>query len=239
LLWFCIELDKRMDISASQPGLDATQAAVSGVTPSPAGHEPTALEPAQDNANPILDAESWVDLRRYDQSWYDRGRSGWVVLLWWLVQAIAFPLTPHFANGPRRLLLKLFGAQIGQHVLIRPTARFTYPWKVKIGDYSWIGDDVVFYSLDSIEIGNHCVISQHTYLCTGSHNLNDPTFCLKTAPIKIGNGVWITADCFIAPGVQIGSNTVVGARSSVFGNLPAGYVCNGTPCRPRSVRIMN
>ncbi|HEY9619209.1 MAG TPA: hormogonium polysaccharide biosynthesis acetyltransferase HpsU [Crinalium sp.] len=191
-----------------------------------------------DNATPNLKESSWVDLRRYDQSWFDRGRPGWFVLLWWLVQAIAFPLTPHFANGARRFLLQLFGARIGRDVLIRPTARFTYPWKVEIGDYSWIGDDVVFYSLDFIHVGQHCVISQKTYLCTGSHNIQDPAFGLQTAPIKIGNGVWITADCFVAPGVQIGSNTVVAARSSVFGNLPAGYVCKGTPCRPRYPRQM-
>jgi putative colanic acid biosynthesis acetyltransferase WcaF len=227
-----------MNSFASEPGLGIdvpTDGA--GVVPlaEPKG---TAPESAQENAAPILDADSWVDLRRYDQSWYDRGRPGWVVLLWWLVQAIAFPLTLHSANGLRRFLLTLFGAQVGRDVLIRPTARFTYPWKVTIGDYSWIGDDVVFYSLDSIHVGNHCVISQHTYLCTGSHDLNDPTFGLKIAPIKIGNGAWITADCFIGPGVQIGANTVVGARSSVFGNLPAGYVCNGTPCRPRHPRQM-
>jgi putative colanic acid biosynthesis acetyltransferase WcaF len=227
-----------MNSSASQPEIDVNPADVSGFT-SPKRQEIIAPVPVSENASPVLDAEPWVDLRHYDQSWYNRGRPGWTVLLWWLVQAIAFPITPHFANGPRRWLLKLFGAQIGRDVLIRPTARFTYPWKVQIGDYSWIGDDVVFYSLDSIQVGTHCVISQNTYLCTGSHDLKDPTFCLKTAPIKIGNGAWIAADCFIAPGVQIGANTVVGARSSVFGNLPSGYVCNGTPCRPRSIREMN
>lgn len=186
----------------------------------------------------VLDAPPMVDLRQYDQSWFDRGRSGWVVLLWWLVQAIAFPLTPHSAHAPRRFLLKLFGARIGQGVVIRPTARFTYPWKVAIGDYSWIGDDVVFYSLDQIQIGQHCIISQKSYLCTGSHDMQDPTFRLKTAPIHIGNGAWVATDCFIAPGVQIGANTIIGARSSVFGSLPAGQVCKGTPCRPCYPRVM-
>ncbi|HAZ45693.1 MAG TPA: colanic acid biosynthesis acetyltransferase WcaF, partial [Cyanobacteria bacterium UBA11371] len=121
---------------------------------------------------------------------------------------------------------------------IRPTARFTYPWKVEIGDYSWIGDDVVFYSLDQIQIGKHCVISQKSYLCTGSHDASDRAFGLKVAPIAIGNGAWVATDCFIAPGVQIGANTVVGARSSVFRSLPPGQVCWGTPCRPQSPRKM-
>ncbi|KAM3101578.1 hormogonium polysaccharide biosynthesis acetyltransferase HpsU [Phormidesmis sp. 146-12] len=185
---------------------------------------------------PILNAKPLVNLQSYDQSHFDRGRPGWYILLWWLVQAIVFPLTPHPFNSVRCGLLRLFGAQIGKRVLIRPTARFTYPWKVQIGDDSWIGDDVVFYSFEKIQIGEHCVISQKTYLCTGSHDIQDASFKLTTAGIAIGNGAWIATDCFIAPGVQIGSNAVVGARSSVLRSLPAQQVCWGTPCRPRYLR---
>ncbi|WP_084639405.1 hormogonium polysaccharide biosynthesis acetyltransferase HpsU [Geitlerinema sp. PCC 9228] len=173
-----------------------------------------------------------VDLSQYDQSWYDRGRPAWLVFWWWLVQAIAFPLSPHPWNGFRSWLLRRFGAKIGKQTVIRPTVRVTYPWKVKLGDYSWLGDDVVLYSLDHISIGDHCVISQESYLCTGSHDLSDRYFHLMVAPITIGNGVWVASDCFVGPGVQIGSNTTIGARSSVFKNIPAGYVAWGTPCKP-------
>lgn len=185
---------------------------------------------------PNLDDEPWIDLRQYDQSWFDRGRSGSFILLWWLVQAIAFPLSPHNLNGFRCWLLRLFGAKVGTGVMIRPTARFTYAWKVEIGDYSWIGDDVVFYSLDHIKIGSQCVISQKSYLCTGSHDRQDVAFGLITNPIVIGNGVWIAADCFIAPGVKIGANAVIGARSSVFKDIPEQQVAWGNPCRPRYLR---
>ena len=194
------------------------------------------LEP--DPCSTVLPAQSWVDLRTYDQSWFNRGRPGWFVLLWWFVQAIAFPLTPQPLHGLRRALLRLFGANIGANVYIRPTARFTYPWKVEIGNHSWIGDDVVFYSLDHIRVGQHCVISQQSYLCTGSHDLQDPAFGLITAPITINNGVWVAADCFIGHGVHIGANAVIGVRSSVFSNIPAEQVCWGTPCRPRYPRKM-
>ncbi|MEM7772971.1 MAG: hormogonium polysaccharide biosynthesis acetyltransferase HpsU [Cyanobacteria bacterium P01_E01_bin.6] len=186
-----------------------------------------------------LDAEPWVDLRRYDQGGFDRGRSHGVVMLWWLLQAVIFPITLHNANGLRSNLLRLFGAKIGTGVVIRPTARFTYPWKVAIGDYSWIGDDVVFYSLERIHIGSHCVISQECYLCTGSHDIHEATFPLQVAPIRIGNGAWVATDCFVAPGVTVGANAVIGARSSVFADMPAEQVCFGSPCRPRHGRIMN
>ncbi|OKH22963.1 colanic acid biosynthesis acetyltransferase WcaF [Hydrococcus rivularis NIES-593] len=188
--------------------------------------------------SPKLDATPLIDLRLYDQSWFDRGKPGWFILLWWLVQAIAFPLSLHNAHGFRCWLLRLFGAKIGKGVLIRPTARFTYPWKIEIGDYSWIGDDVVLYSLDRITIGTQCVISQKSYLCTGSHDFRDVAFNLVTAPIIIGNGVWIAADCFIGCGVKIGANAAIGARSSVFSDIPEQQVAWGTPCRPRYPRVM-
>ena len=183
-----------------------------------------------------VEASPWIDLSKYDQSGYDRGRPRWFVLLWWLVQAIAFPLSLHNFNGFRCWLLRLFGAQIGTDVLIRPTARVTYPWKLVIGDYSWIGDDVVLYSLEKILIGSHCIISQKCYLCTGSHDIESSTFDLITAPITIGNGAWLATDCFVAAGVTIGANAVIGARSSVFTDVTAAQVAFGTPCRPRYER---
>lgn len=185
-----------------------------------------------------LSAPAWVDLRQYDQSHFDRGRPNWLILVWWLVQSIAFPITPHSFNTGRCWLLRCFGAEIGRDVIIRPTVRVTYPWRLSIGDNSWIGDRVVIYSLDRISIGSHSVVSQYTYLCTGSHDRSDPAFGLQTGPIAIGNGVWIAAQCFVAPGVQIGSNAAIGVRSTVLASMPAGYACWGHPCRPQQVRSM-
>jgi len=95
-----------------------------------------------------------------------------------------------------------------------------------------VGDDAWLYSLDRIEIGSHCVISQKTFLCTGSHDPDDPRLTLVTGPITVSDGVWIGADVFVGPNVEIGRLAVVGARSSVFRSLPPGMVCRGSPCKP-------
>lgn len=158
-----------------------------------------------------------------------RGRNVLVVQLWWIFQSVFFRLSPQFMYGWRRFLLRLFGAKIGKKVIIRPTVEITYPWKVKIGDYSWIGDNVSLYSLGEIEIGSNVVISQKSYLCTGSHNYNKSDFPIYAKKIKILDGVWIATDVFIAPGITIGKETVVGARSSVFKNLDDGNVYIGSP----------
>jgi putative colanic acid biosynthesis acetyltransferase WcaF len=151
-------------------------------------------------------------------------------LLWWFVQDTLFRWSPRPAYGWRRFLLRLFGARLGRGVCIRPSARVEFPWRLEIGDYSTVGDEAWLYSLDRITIGAHCVVSQKAFLCTGSHDPDDPNLTLATGPIVVEDGVWIAADVFVAPNVTIGAETVVGARSSVFGSLPPGAVCYGTPC---------
>jgi len=160
-----------------------------------------------------------------------RGRSGWFVQLWWIVEALFFRPSPQFLYGWRRWLLRRFGASIGKGAIIRPTVKTQFPWKVTIGDHVWIGDDVCLYSLGEISIGDHSVVSQKSYICTGSHRASDPRFAIYTEAVEIGEQCWIATDVFVGPGVKIGSGTIVGARSSVHRDLPEGKICIGNPAR--------
>lgn len=161
-----------------------------------------------------------------------RGRSVVVVQLWWWVQSFLFHPSPRFANGWRRWLLRCFGARVGRDVLIRPSVKVTYPWKVTIGDYAWIGEDVELYSLAEIEIGNNAVVSQHSYLCAGDHDYRYSDFPIRGKAIRIADEAWVASHSFIAPGVTIGQGAVVAACSAVFRDMPAGMICMGSPCRP-------
>jgi putative colanic acid biosynthesis acetyltransferase WcaF len=161
-----------------------------------------------------------------------RGRSKFIVQLWWLVQSTLFQWSPQFLYNWRSFLLKMFGAEIGKNVKVRSTVKITYPWKVKIGDFSWIGDNSVLYSLGDIQIGSHVAIAHRVYLNTGGHHYQKLAFNIFSKPIIIENECWVTNDVYVAPGVRIGEGTIVGARSSVFKDLPAGKICTGTPATP-------
>lgn len=167
-----------------------------------------------------------------------RGRSALVVQLWWIVQAIFFKPSPQVLYGWRRFLLRLFGASIGKAVIIRPSVSITYPWKLEIGDYSWIGDNVVLYSLGNIIIGKNTVVSQRSYLCTGSHDYSKLEFPIYSEGIIIEDECWLATDVYVGPGITIGQGTVVGARSSVFKDLPAGKICLGSPAKVLKDRII-
>jgi putative colanic acid biosynthesis acetyltransferase WcaF len=161
-----------------------------------------------------------------------RGRSKITVQLWWIIQDTLFSWSPQFLYGWRAFLLRLFGAEIGKNVKIRSTVKITYPWKVKIGDYTWVGDDCVLYSLGDITIGSHVAIAHKVYFNTGGHEYGRKTFDIFFRPVVIEDECWITNDVYVAPGVTIGRGTIIGARSSVLKDLPPGKICVGTPAHP-------
>jgi putative colanic acid biosynthesis acetyltransferase WcaF len=167
-----------------------------------------------------------------------RGRSRFYVQLWWLVQATLFAMSPQIVYGWRRWLLRLFGAKIGAETVIRSSVKIPYPWKLTIGDYCHIGDEVHLYTYGEIAIGDCAVVSQRSYLCTGYHDHTSPAFDLLAKKIVIGPEAWVAADVYVGPGVSIGYGAVIGARSSVFKDIPSGVIAVGSPARVIGERRM-
>ena len=179
-----------------------------------------------------------LDLRNSNMQWswrtkIERG-------LWNLCWLLLFRPTPKRMGNPWRLwLLRVFGAVIDGEALILPSCRILIPRNLEIHDGSALGDDVEIYNYAKVAIGKMTVVSQYSYLCTGSHDYTRTDMPLIWAPITIGDNVWVAADVFIAPGVTVGSGAVVGARSVVTKDMPPWMVCAGNPCRPLKPRILH
>ena len=173
----------------------------------------------------------YQDLSKFEMPINFRGRPSWHVQLWWAVQKLLFHPSPQVMYSWRNFLLRCFGAQIGKGVIIRPSASIVYPWKLKVGDYSWIGDDVVLYTLGEIDIGSHSVVSQKSYVCAGSHKIGSLSFQITNDRIVIEDECWIASDVFICPGVRVGYATIVAARSTVTKDLPRETIAMGSPAR--------
>ena len=107
-----------------------------------------------------------------------RGKPALIIILWNLVSLLFFKLSPQFFYNWRNFLLRIFGAKIGKNVRIRPSVEVVYPWNLIVCDNSWVGDNVVIYNHDLIEVGSNSVISQKSYLCTASHHYNSDTFSI-------------------------------------------------------------
>ncbi|MCC6414943.1 MAG: putative colanic acid biosynthesis acetyltransferase, partial [Opitutaceae bacterium] len=122
-------------------------------------------------------------------------------------------------------------------VVVFPTARITYPWRLHLAPRSMIGRHVTIYNLADITLEYGANVSQNCHLCAGTHDFNQWSMPLVAKPIVIGRNAWVAADVFIGPGVIIGELSVIGARSVVVNDMPAHMVCAGNPCRPLKPRL--
>jgi len=92
-----------------------------------------------------------------------------------------------------------------------------------IGDRSWLGEDVWLHNQDLLTIGSDAVISQGTFVTTGSH-AHRRDMALVTRPIVIEDGAWITARCVVLGGSRIGVSALVTPGTVVNGEVPDGMV---------------
>lgn len=175
-----------------------------------------------------------VDLKSYDNSWFNPGGGALKRVLWYFTNACFFTNHLFPISSVKVALLKLFGAEIGTGCVIKPSVNIKYPWNLKIGDYTWIGENVWIDNLTMVSIGANCCISQGAMLLCGNHNYKKPTFDLIVKPITIADGAWIGAKSIVCPGVTIGENTVMTVGSIVTKSVSPNLIIsanNGTKQR--------
>lgn len=136
------------------------------------------------------------------------------------------------------MLLRLFGAKLHPTVHVYPSVQVWAPWNLTMHEFASLGRNVDAYTVAPITIGPRSTVSQYSYLCSAGHDYEQPDFPLTPAPITLHADVWLAADVYVGPGVTIAEGTVVGARSSVFKDLPPWSVCVGSPAKPIKPRTL-
>lgn len=149
----------------------------------------------------------------------------------WGIGKLAFRLTPRPCFGLRRGILRLFGAKLGSNVNIYSSALIYYPWNLEVGDDSSIGEWALVYNLGPVCIGARSTISQRVHLCAGTHDYRDVTMPLLKPPIVIGDEVWVCADAFVGPGVQVADRAIVAATATVVKDVAEEQVVGGNPAK--------
>ena len=152
---------------------------------------------------------------------WDRPRM--VVYLWAVFERLFVTNSWQISSGLRIKVLRMFGADIGEGVIFRPRTRVLFPWKLRIGDRAWIGEGVWFHNQDLVSIGHDAVISQETFITTGSH-AHRRDMALITRPVRVEPGAWVTSRCMVLGGVTVGRSAIVKPMNRVDRDIPANSI---------------
>ena len=166
--------------------------------------------------------------KNFDTGTFNIGASGVKQFLWYFTDVFFFRSKVIPFSAVLVGVLRLFGAKIGRDVRIKPGIHIKYPWKLIIGDYSWLAD-CYLENLDEIRIGMNCCISQQAVLMTGNHNYKKQSFDLIVAPIVLEDGAWVGASSKVAPGVTLKEHAVLTFGSVATSNLEPYEIYQGNP----------
>lgn len=182
-----------------------------------------------------------VNLKNYDEQnkayAASIGASKLKQIIWFVCSVLFVKNTLIPFSGFRVWVLKMFGAQIGEGVVIRPGVQIKYPWKLTIGDYTWLGEHCWIDNITDVKIGSHVCISQGAMLCTGNHNYKSERFELILKSIILEDGVWIGAKSVVCPGVVAASHSVLTVGSVATKNMESYMNYQGNPAVAVKKRI--
>ena len=179
-----------------------------------------------------------ISLARYNNSWYYPGASALKRSLWMIVNVIFFNNGLAVLGKLKCTLLRLFGATIGERVVIKPSVNIKYPWFLHVGNDVWIGEKVWIDNLSLVRIGNNVCISQGSFLLTGNHDYKKTGFDLIVKPISIEDGVWLGAKSIVCAGVNCKSHSVLAVASVATKDLEPFSINQGAPSEKIRLRII-
>jgi maltose O-acetyltransferase len=145
-----------------------------------------------------------------------------------------FNASPAYDERSRHALHELFGS-LGEGAVILPRLQCDYGAQIAVGAGCFINYDAILLDCASITIGDNVSIGPRAQLVTALHPVDDyearRAGWESAATIVLGDNVWLAAGVIVCPGVTIGANSVIGAGSVVIGDIPAGVLAAGNPCR--------
>jgi len=129
----------------------------------------------------------------------------------------------------RNVFYLMAGVKRGKGSAIHMWANFFNPRGVEIGQDTIIGDHCFLDGRDRLKIGNHVDIASEVLIYNSEHDLEDENFKAITAPVEIGDYVFIGPRAIILPGVRIGNGAVVAAGAVVTKNVEPFKIVGGVP----------
>jgi len=174
----------------------------------------------------------------FDKKDFDAGASILKIMLWYFTNVIFIRSGIIPFSSVIVFLLRLFGAKIGKDVRIKPGIYIHYPWKLTVGDHSWLAECRI-ENLAEVNIDANVCVSQKAMLLTGNHNYKLVNFDLITKPIFLEEGAWIGANATVCPGITVKSHAVLTVGSVATRDLEPYSIYQGNPAVKIKDRVIN
>lgn len=136
-------------------------------------------------------------------------------------------LSPSFFLS--RLILSIFGNDIGKGVTLHRGIRLVVPCRISIGAFSTINNGVLLDSRKGVVIGENVMVGRGTKIFTLGHDIDDPLFRSTGSGVLIEDSVVIFPFSIIMPGVKISKGAVVYPGSVVVKDVGENEVVGGNP----------
>lgn len=136
--------------------------------------------------------------------------------------------------GEREAILRRLLKSIGKGVHFEPDFRCEFGFNISIGNNFYANFDCVMLDGGGIEIGDNVLLGPRVGIYTSNHAIDPGERAAggcRAKGVRIAHNVWVGGGVQINQGVSIGQNSIIGSGSVVTGDIPAGVIAAGVPCR--------
>ncbi len=130
-------------------------------------------------------------------------------------------------------IIKQLLGKTGKDFSVEPPFYCDYGYNIEVGENFYANFNCIILDVNKVLIGDEVQLGPGVHIYTVSHPSNPKERLSKNEygeKVVIGNNVWVGGGTIILPGIEIGSDTTIGAGSVVTKDIPDNVVAVGNPC---------
>lgn len=134
-------------------------------------------------------------------------------------------------HAARVSALRAWGAEINPSATLYHGFQVRSARRLRIGARTSVGDGAILDARGGLTLGSDVNLSTQVHIWTAQHAWDSADFDYVSAPVTIGDHVWLSTRVTVLPGVSIGEGAVVAAGSVVTKDLAPYGLYGGVPAR--------
>ncbi len=185
---------------------------------------------------PVMDVEELEHLKLYSETLPKAGefpytpQTRFLHFLWDLFDRLPLCLSVPFSIPLRRMLAENMFASGGMGLIAEENVRFNFPQLLTVGEGVFLNRGIFLDTKGGVEIGDFVALAEDVTVFT--HNHSEESHIERTyAGVKVEAYAKVYAGAVLLPGVTVGKEAIVAARSVVSKDVPPGMVVVGTPAK--------